>query len=85
MFKVRQGSLTSPWHTERHGYDPTSPGDQDRDPYLASPLTKSGGQAVLGRQLIKATPWVTEGNGKNSAKSKGSIICFVGSSSVGIS
>ena len=52
--------MTTPWLTERHGYDPTC---VCLIAMYENAKKKVGGQAVLGRQRAMTTPWVTERNG----------------------
>ncbi|GAB7459668.1 hypothetical protein OUHCRE14_45980 [Enterobacter hormaechei subsp. hoffmannii] len=63
--------IPTPWLTERHGYDPTYGGVSlfvvvfAVYPFAAEMFRQSqvGGQAVLGRQHVIATPWLTERHG----------------------
>ena len=62
----RQVLTSTPWLTERHGYDPTSSTSVRHHHLRVSlrhPGRESRRQAVLGRQVLTTPPWLTERHG----------------------
>ncbi|MDV2888614.1 hypothetical protein RYX45_25980, partial [Alkalihalophilus pseudofirmus] len=67
----RQPLSPTPWLTERHGYDPTCFNLRVQTVFChvmqeciqRVRSREVGGQAVLGRQPLSTTPWLTERHG----------------------